>query len=132
MDYSNLLTIGESFTAEYVVKKDDTADTVGNKGVMVLSTPALLKYIENGSSSGELKRRLPKGYSPVGIRVTLNHIGAVPVNGKIEIQSEVVKTGRNKIKYEFKAFYKENLIADGTYEQAIINLENFLEKNKAL
>lgn len=131
MDYSSLLIIGEKITAEYIVKDNDTAHAVGNKGVMVLSTPALLTYVENGSS-GLLSKRLPKGYSLVGISVTLHHIGTAPVNGVIKIESNVVKAEKNKVKYEFKAFYKENLIADGTYEQAIINLDNFLKKINAL
>lgn len=128
MDYSKFLSIGEITSVEYKVKEKDNAHSYGNKGVMVLSTPALLKYIENGASS-LLFDRLPEGHSPVGTQVNLNHIGACPVEGTITVESKVIKMERNKVSYNFKVFYKDRLIADGSYKQAIIELKRFLDKN---
>lgn len=129
MDYKKFLSVGEIISKEYTVQEGDTAHSIGNKGVEVLSTPALLKYIENGASSA-LFERLPEGYSPVGTHVTLNHIAATPIDGVIKVQAKVSSIEKNKVKYEFGVFYNEKLIADGIYEQAIINLDRFLNENR--
>lgn len=131
MDYKELLKVGEVFTNEYVVEESDTADAGGNKGVRVLSTPALLKYIEVGSSD-ELFKRLPEGYSPVGVYINLKHIGATPVNGVIEVVSEVADMQGKRCTYKVGVFYKDKKIAEGTYDQVIVYLEEFLEKNNAI
>lgn len=87
--------------------ESDTADAVGNKGVKVLSTPALLKYIENGSSKG-LFNRLPEGYSPVGIRIDLEHIAATPVKAVIQVTSKVINIQGKKLHMNLKYSIKRN------------------------
>lgn len=131
MDFSELLKIGEIFRVKYEVRESDTADFHGNAGVRVLSTPALLGYVEQGSSTG-LNTRLSAGYRPVGIYVELHHVGATPVGGIVEIESEVTKIEGRKILYNFKAYHQDKVIAHGVYEQAIIPLEDFLKKNNAI
>lgn len=131
MDFNKLVKIGETFTNTYTVKESDTADSYGNKGVFVLSTPALLTYIE-AASSIEVIRRLPKGYSPVGVYVELNHLSATPVNASIDIISKVIKVENKRFTYEFKVFYNDKLISKGTYGQGIVLLDEFLRKNKAI
>jgi len=130
VDYTKILKTGEVFTNRYTVQESDTADASGNKGVRVLSTPSLLKYIELGSSA-ELFKRLPKGYSPVGTSINLKHIGATPINGIIEVVTTVYNICDSKITYDFKVFYNGKIIAKGDYEQKIVYLEGFLEKNNA-
>lgn len=131
MDFSELLEIGEIFKAEYEVKITDTADFHGNTGVQVLSTPALLAYVEKGSSAG-LYKRLPEGYRPVGTYIELHHVGATPVEGIIEVVSEVSKIEGRKITYTFKVFYKDKVISHGEYGQVIVPLNDFLKKNNAI
>ncbi len=125
-----MLKVKEVFSNEFTVMKSDTADASGNKGVSVLSTPSLLKYIELGSSA-ELFKSLPEGFSPVGTSVSLKHIGATPVNGVINVVSTVLDITNNKITYKFKVFHSDKIIAKGEYEQKIVYLDSFLEKNNA-
>lgn len=128
MNFNKLLQIGEVFKTKYKVEESDSADYHGNKGVRVLSTPSLLKYIESGSSV-EVFNRLPEGFSPVGISIELKHIAATPINGIIEVVSEVSNVQETKFTYNFKVFYKDKIIAKGTYGQAIVDLKDFLNKN---
>ncbi len=131
MDFNKLLNIGEVFKSKYKVEVPDTADFQGNTGVRVLSTPALLRYVEQGSSTG-VYNRLSVGYRPVGTYVELHHVGATPVGGSIEIVSEVSKIEGRKFTYNFKAFHQDKVIAYGVYEQVIVPLEDFLKKNNAI
>jgi predicted thioesterase len=131
MEISELLKIGEVFKVNYKVEVSDTADFHGNTGVRVLSTPALLRYVEQGSSTGVFNR-LPKGYRPVGTYVELHHVGGTPVDGIIEVVSEVSKIEGRKITYIFKVFNKDRLISHGVYGQAIVPLDDFLKRNNAI
>ena len=130
MQIQQFLKIGESYSEELTVKENDTAHHYGNKGVMVLSTPALLTYIENNATQ-LLIDRLPIGYSPVGIEVQLKHTGAVPVGGRFTVTSTVTHIHGKFITYEFKATYEGRVISHGTYGQAVINLDEFLSRNEA-
>lgn len=131
MNFNKLLAIGEVFTIKYTVEKSDTADSQGNKGVRVLSTPALLRYVEQGSSTGVFER-LPEGYRPVGTYIELHHVGATPIGGVIEVISEVSSIVDRKITYTFKVFHQDKTIAYGKYEQRIVVLQEFLKKSKAI
>lgn len=131
MQMMQYIKIGESYTDQLTVSEDDTADNHGNKGVRVLSTPALLTYIENNSAR-ILAGHLPAGFSPVGIEVQLKHVGAVPVGGRFQVTSTVTKIKGKTIAYDFLATYEDRVIAHGSYHQAVINLAEFLEKNRAV
>lgn len=127
----DVLKPGEVFTFQLTISDSDTADSIGNTGVRVFSTPALLMHVENTSSLWAA-RRLPEGYSPVGISVDLKHTGAVPVGGEVIITSRVLSVRRKVISYEFHASYQGREISHGTYQQAIIDLQEFLAKNNAM
>ncbi|WP_422484593.1 thioesterase family protein [Gudongella sp. DL1XJH-153] len=131
MDYNKLLNIGEVFKAKYKVEVSDTADFHGNTGVRVLSTPALLRYVEQGSSTG-VYDRLSDGYRPVGTYVELHHVSATPVGGIIEIVSEVSEIEGRKFTYNFKAFHQDKIIAYGVYGQTIVPLDDFLKKSNVI
>lgn len=131
MNLNDIIKLGEVLETEFEVKESDTAHAAGNIGVKVLSTPALLRYVENGASTG-LFQRLPKEYSPLGTKVELNHIAATPVNEVIKVISKVTSVGRSRVSYDFEVYYKDRLISNGVYEQAVVVLEDFLRRNNAL
>lgn len=128
MDLNDYLKIGESADFEYTVQEKDTADTYGNKGVQVLSTPALLNYIEQ-TASRILWTRLPQGFSLVGIGVDLSHQVAVPVGGQFNVQATVSHVGRSKVTYDFSVTYKHHLVSKGSYRQGVVHLDQFLERS---
>ena len=128
MDLNDYLKIGESSDCDYVVQEKDTADRFGNIGVQVLSTPAMLNYIEL-TSSKVLWTRLPQGFSLVGIGVNLTHEAAVPVGGLFSVRSTVSQVGHSKVTYEFTVTNKGRLVSKGSYKQAIVNLHQFLEQS---
>ena len=128
MDLNDYLKIGESSNCEYMVQEKDTADRFGNIGVQVLSTPAMLNYIEL-TSSRILWNRLPQGFSLVGIGVNLTHEEAVPVGGLFHVRSTVSQVGQTKVTYEFTVTYNHRLVSKGSYTQGIVNLHRFLEQS---
>ena len=84
MDCNTILELGETVFKEYIVKETDSADYIGNKGVTVLSTPAMIKYIELAAASIVFER-LPEGHRPVGTKINVKHVNSAPVGEKIKV-----------------------------------------------
>lgn len=127
MDCSSILKVGETVSKEFIVKETDTADYLGNKGVKVLSTPAMIFYMEFAASSIVFER-IPENYRPVGTRIDVKHINPTPLDGKITVNAVVKAIDGRKVTYDVEAFYDEVKIGYGEYDLHVINLEKF--KNK--
>lgn len=128
MNFSSILDIGKTHTNEYIVKPEDTADFIGNTGVTMLSTPSMIKFMENTSSEIVINS-IPKNFRVVGTKINVNHINPTPINTKVIIKSTLIKIQGSKLLYNVEAFNEKHKIGFGTYEQYIIDFEHFLNKN---
>lgn len=122
--------IGDFLNKEYIVTYEDTADFLGNKGIVMLSTPAMIKYMEI-TAAEIVFSKLPENYRVVGTKIDINHINPTPLNQKIVVKATISYIDDKKICYLVEAYNEKTKIGFGTYEQRIINLANFLDKNKA-
>jgi predicted thioesterase len=127
MNNNELLKAGDTYTGEYTVKTEDTADFIGNKGIMMLSTPAMIKFMEVTAAQIALKN-MPDNYRVVGTKVEIKHINPTPVDSKVTVKATLTAVEGNKLRYEVEAFNKTCKLGFGVYEQNIINIENFLNK----
>lgn len=128
MNFENLLKVGETFVDEYIVKPENTADVVGNTGVYVLSTPSMIGFMENTAAHVVLDK-IPENYRVVGTKINVEHINSTPVNMKVTIKATLIAVEGRKLRYDVKAYNEKCKIGFGTYEQHIIKLENFLNRN---
>lgn len=127
MDLNSVLKVGESYTDEYIVKIEDTADFIGNKGVSMLSTPVMIKFMEY-TATNIVNGKIPENYRPVGTRINVEHTNPTPVNMKVTVKATLTSIEGKKLCYDVEAFNEKDKIGFGTYEQHIINLEKFLNK----
>lgn len=128
MNLNDLLKVGETHVDEYIVKPEDTADFIGNKGVTMLSTPVMIKFMET-TATHSIINNIPKNYRPVGTRIDVKHISPTPVNAKVTVKAVLASIEGRKLCYDVEAFCEERKIGFGVYEQHVINLEDFLSKN---
>ena len=127
MDLNNILKIGESISREYTVKEEDTADYLGNKGITVLSTSAMIFYMELTASSIVFEK-IRENYRPVGSRIDVKHINPAPQGSKIRVKATVKAIDGRKVTYDVEAFNEETKIGYGEYDLHIVDLNEF--KNK--
>jgi len=127
VDCSTIIKIGEKMSEEFIVEEKDTADYLGNKGVTVLSTPAMIYYMERTASSVVFERA-PENYRPVGTRIDVRHINPTPVGGRITVNAAVKAVDGNKVTYDVEAFYGDVKIGYGEYEIHVIDLNRFKSK----
>lgn len=127
MDCSTIVKVGETVSKEHIVKETDTADYLGNNGVTVLSTPAMIYYMELTASSIVFEK-VPENYRPVGTRIDVKHINPTPVGEKITVNAVVKAVDGRKVTYDVEAFFKNIKIGHGEYDIHVIDLDKF--KNK--
>ena len=130
MNLNEVLKVGESLVNEYIVKPEDTADFIGNTGVIMLSTPVMIKFIE-ATSTNLVIDNIPKNYRPVGTKIDVNHINATPVGMKVIVKTTLIAIENRKLRYYVEAFNETCKIGFGIYEQHVINLENYLNKSNS-
>jgi len=128
MNFNTIFKIGESIVKEYIVKIEDTADFIGNKGVITLSTPSMIRFMEDAATSLVIDN-MPKNYKTVGTKINIEHINPTPVNMKVTVNVTLIAIEGKKLRYNVEAFNEKCKIGFGIYEQHVINLGDFLNKH---
>lgn len=127
MNLENILKVGMKNEREFTVSYEDTAEYIGNPGVKMLSTPAMMKYME--LTSGDIVfPHLPTTHNPVGTMVYIKHLASTPVDAKVLVKSTLSEIDRKRLTFQVEAYYGEILVGSGSYEQFIVELENFMKK----
>jgi len=121
--------VGLKGVREFVVDMKDSARSLGSGDVNVLSTPSMIRMMEE-TSRLLVQDKLPVGYTTVGIRVNVRHLKAAPVSSRIKVTSELLKVEGKKLIFRVEAYWNEEKIGEGIHERYIINREKFLEKVK--
>lgn len=127
MDLNDFFKVGEKSISEYIVKREDTADFIGNEGIIMLSTPAMIKFIENATLP-IITGKIPENCRPVGTKIEVEHINPTPVGMKVTVKIILTEIEVKKLIYEVEVFNEKCKIGFGTYEQHVINKERFLNK----
>lgn len=128
MNFDDLLKLGETLVIEYIVKPENTADFIGNKGVTTLSTPSMIEFME-ATATHLVIDNMPKNYRPVGTKIEVEHINPTFVNMKVTIKATLIAIEGRKLRYNVEAYNENCKVGFGIYEQHIINLEKFLSKH---
>lgn len=128
MNFNTLLKVGKTLVNEYIVKPEDTADFLGNKGVTMLSTPSMIGFMEDTAAHIVLDN-IPKNFRMVGTRIDVEHIKPTSINMKVTIKATLTAVEGRKLSYNVEAFNEKGKIGFGTYEQHVIKLGDFLSKN---
>ena len=115
---------GLSGRAELVVGEEHTAPRVGSGKVHVLATPVMINLIE-AAALAAIEPRLPAGYQSLGTRLDVRHIAATPVGMKVRAAAVVTKIESRTVTFRVEAHDEKELIADGTHERVVVNVEKF-------
>lgn len=127
MNLSTLLKVGDTSINEYIVNPENTADSIGNEGVIVLSTPSMVGFMED-TATQIVTRKIPENYRPVGTKVNIEHINSTPIGAKVTIKATLIAVEGRKLIFDVEAFNEKCKIGFGRYEQHIIDLSKFLHK----
>jgi predicted thioesterase len=114
------LELGLSLTSERVVPPEWSADRMGNPGIEVFSTPALVGLLDVLAHQC-LVPALEPGQGTVGTRIEISHLAATPIGMKVRATAEVVRIEGKRVLVKVEAFDERDQIASGTIERYVLD-----------
>ncbi len=116
------LHVGMEFTKTIVVTEELAARHLAGKGVGVLSTPELVRFIEMCALEG-VKPYLQTGQDTVGIRVDVRHLAGTPVGMKVTARCALKEIDRRRLEFTFEVQDEMDKVAEGTHGRFIVDTE---------
>ncbi|HXQ40935.1 MAG TPA: DsbA family protein [Candidatus Udaeobacter sp.] len=104
-----------------------SAAAVGNVGVAVVATPALILYLEQASARG-LEGFLEPGEASVGTVVDVEHLVAAVPGRPVVAEARVAGVDGRRVVFAVEARQDEKLIMRGRHERRAILLDRFLQR----
>ena len=114
------LTPGVFWIQRIQVDKKRTIAFLGEEG-RVYSTPAMGKDIEY-TSLQLLQRYLDQGESSVGVHVSVDHLGATPLEAWVEIRVEIESIDRRKVRLSSEVRDSFEIVGKGIHERFVIDV----------
>ena len=122
------LTPGTTHEITRTVTADQTADALGNKGVMVFATPCVVTLVENACSE-MVQPQLPAGAATVGTVVELKHLGATPLGMTVRAKATLVETDGRRYVFTVEVWDDKERVAEARHERFVVNdLAKFLAR----
>ncbi|GAB4299825.1 MAG: thioesterase family protein [Marinilabiliales bacterium] len=115
------------FSSQFIVEEKHTAAKLGSGLLEVLSTPAMIAWMEK-TSMETIQRFLPEGYGSVGVLVNVEHLKATPIGKTVICTAKVFSVDNRKISFKVTAKQEDEIIGRGFHDRFIINNEKFLKK----
>lgn len=122
---------GGSASFDVVIDGSHTAAALGNTGVEVVSTTALILFLEDASHRAILES-YEEGEASVGTVVNVRHVGAAPASATIRACARITAVVGRRLTFAVEARQGEKLLMEGTHERFVVDLRRFLEKQGLL
>ncbi|MCX7954627.1 MAG: thioesterase family protein [Bacteroidales bacterium] len=116
------IELGKCLEQNFVVEEQHSAKSYGSGFVNVLSTPALIGFMEKVCNE-LLIEFLDENEVSVGIEVNVKHLKATKIGDKIKCTAIIIETEKNKVTFKVEAYDSNNKIGEGTHKRAIISKE---------
>jgi predicted thioesterase len=117
--------VGQVGSLDQVVGPEHAADRFENTGVTVLATPVLCHWFESAAVRA-ISPQLEPGEASVGTRLTIEHLKATPLGMRVRVESRIVAVDGRRVTFEAQAVDEVELVARGTHERFVVDLERFL------
>ncbi|HLJ65528.1 MAG TPA: thioesterase family protein [Stellaceae bacterium] len=112
---------------EIIPQKEHLASSLGNLGVDVVSTPALIGYLEMVCHTAILPF-CQAGEATVGTRVEVDHLAAAMLGKPILAKARLLEINGRKLTFAVEARQGGRVVMSGRHGRAIIDLARFLAK----
>jgi predicted thioesterase len=116
-------------TLTFTVTDDDTAAAVGSGSLPVLGTPRLLAWCE-AATCAAIDPSLDDGSTSVGTRVALEHQGASPVGGELEVTASSTYVDGRLHRFAVAARHTgdSKVVATGEITRVVVDTEKFMSR----
>jgi predicted thioesterase len=113
------LAAGLKYSRTVTVTDDMTPSHLRNDPIRVLSTPDMIRLIEQTAIEAT-QPSLKPGQATVGTRVDIAHLAATPVGMTLTITVELVEVDRRRLGFRIEVRDELDEVGTGTHERFII------------
>lgn len=110
---------------EFTVETRHSAAEMGSGDLEVLSTPALIAFMENVAKE-EAKSKVASGETTVGIEMNMQHLKATAIGQTVRVKATLTEQKKSILFFEIEAFEKNTVIGKAEHRRAIVNAETFM------
>lgn len=120
------MEIGTKGYREIVVTEDMAASKAGMGLPPVLSTPALIGFMET-TCYESIMPELSEGQATVGAKVDVTHMAATPIGMKVRFETELLEVKGSKLVFKVEAYDEAEMVGKGTHIRFIIDRQGFID-----
>ena len=102
-----------------------TASAVGNAGIDVVATTALILFIEE-TSHGAIEQRLDPGEATVGVRVEVDHLAPARVAHVLSVCSELAEIRGRRLVFVCEVHQAGVLVMKGFHHRVVVVRDRFM------
>ncbi len=110
---------------ERVVSQDLTVAYFDPNLPAVFSTPAMIALMEMACSLA-IRPALPEGAMPVGVRIEVDHLKAVPLGAIVSVSSKLVEIDGRRLTFEVEARSGTDVIGRGRISHKVVEHARFI------
>lgn len=121
------IQIGATHAVRLVVGPDNTAAAMGNPGVQVFGTPAVLLLVEQ-TAYEMVQPYLEDGESAVGTHVEIDHVAPALPGTTVTCTARLIGIKGRRLTFEFEVCDAHETLARGRYANYVLLLEPFLRR----
>ena len=132
------MTAATTARLSFDVTEGDTATALGSGDVPVLATPRLVAWLEaatcaaaaaGGHVGGQVGGQVGEGRTSVGTRVTVEHLLATPVGGRVEVTADLAHVDGRLLRFAVAATDGEGrLVGNGEITRVVVDRDRFLAR----
>jgi fluoroacetyl-CoA thioesterase len=108
----------------FFVTEQEAIQFMGPEGPHVLSTPALINWMEL-TSRENIFPMLGAGEDSVGVTVNIKHLAATPVGASVRVISRLSVMEGRIFTFEVEAYDEVEKIAEGTHQRVSVLVSKF-------
>lgn len=116
------LQTGLSFERTITVDESHAARHLAGKGIRVLSTPEMVRLMEECALHGVLPYLQPD-QNTVGTRVEMRHVAPTPMGMRVTARCTLVEVDRRRLVFQAEVFDELEKVGEGMNERFIVNRE---------
>ncbi len=116
---------GTRRTESWLPAATDTADAGGNTGVYVVSSPAMILFLENVCSRAT-EDALDPGEVTVGIGFDLKHVAPGLLGSPIDCEAVLAEQAGRRLTFDVTLRQNGRVLMHGRHQRAAVPLDAFL------
>lgn len=121
------IAVGQTDTSRYQTVEEDSAAAIGNTGVLVVSSQAIIRFIESACAK-MMAEALGPGEVSVGVGFNLRHSAPSPIGAPVTVKSRIRSLSGRSVTFEVEATHEDIAVMSGTHIRHVVELSSFMTR----